>query len=348
MLYRTFSRQLVFSFVCCCAGFGLLPTATPAQTKAPRKVPNKVPAQVQPNDEAPAVNPMAPIYVTTRIFQLSAPRGQYPEVTDQLFRVTTASHNDETKWLASLKKLYPGFTPALLQTITRNVFRTSKPATLRLGQMDFSSIEVLLNGAQSPGDGGKPGTSLIAEVVLNQGNVQAVTPLTQSLHPIESESGKTYFFAARALKLSGENYVGFLRKGAPAARYANEDVILLCAFSVDLEKPAPSARYFGERDSIALQNEAAKKVQPVMPTELKQAGLSGKVQVRVEIAPDGKVAKAITFVSSFPEMNEAVIAAARQWEFAPALFANNQQPINGLLTFEFPATPAAEKQQSAK
>ena len=306
-----------------------------------------VPTFAQAKDDTPTVDPMVPIYVTTRVFQLSAPHGKYQEVSDQVFRVSTASHTDEAKWMASLKKLYPECTPALLQTVQRNVFRTSKPVTLRLGQMGFSSIEILLNGAQSPGDGTTPGTTLIAEVNFNQGDVHAVKPLTQAIQPIEVQSGKTYFFAARSMKLSGEKYVGFLRKDAPAQRYADEDVMLVFAFSVELEKPTPAARYFGERDSVALQNDAPKKVQPVLAPALKQAGLGGKVQVRVEIAPNGKVTNAITFASSFPEINEAVIAAARQWEFAPALFADNKQPINGLLTFEFPVT-APVKQQSAK
>jgi hypothetical protein len=37
--------------------------------------------------------------------------------------------------------------------------------------------------------------------------------------------------------------------------------------------------------------------------------------------------------SSVPELNKEVIAAARQWEFPKTLFAENKQPITGLLAF---------------
>lgn len=279
---------------------------------------------------------ITPIYVTARIFQLSAPRGQYQEPSDQVFRVSTANYTDETKWIASLKKTYPGFTPALLTTAVQRVYRTSKPQIVKVGQMGTSSLDLLLNGAQSAGENDKPGTTLIAEINLSQGGT--ATPVTHALQPMEVESGKTYFFAMRTLKLSGDSYVKMLQRWAPASHYAKEDIILLFAFSVELEKPAVTSRYFGDRDSVALQRDATKKVQPVMPTSLQQIGLRGKVQVRVEIAPTGKITNAITQTSSFPEMNEAVITAARQWEFAPTLFAQNPQPINGLLTFDFSAT----------
>ena len=283
------------------------------------------------------IDPILPIYVTARVFQLSAPHGQYQEPSDQVFRVSTANYTDEAKWIASLKKTYPGFTPALLTTAVPRVYRTSKPQIVKVGQMGTSSLDMLLNGAQSAGENDKPGTTLIAEINLAQGGGTA-PPITHALQSLEVESGKTYFFAMRSLKLSGDRYVSLLRPNAPAARYAKDDVILLFALSVELEKLNPAARFFGDRDSVALQNDAAKKVQPVIPDALKQAGLGGKIQVRVEIAPTGKITKAITQTSSFPEMNEAVIAAARQWEFAPTLFAQNPQPINGLLTFEFPTT----------
>ncbi len=282
------------------------------------------------------IDPIMPIYVTARVFQLSAAHGQYQEPSDQVFRVSTANYTDETKWIASLKKTYPGFTPALLTTATPRVYRTAKPQIIKLGQMGVSTLDLFLNGAQSPSEGDKPATTLIAEI--NRFQAGTSYPVTHALQSMEVESGKTYFFAMRSYKLSGEHYVGYLRKGAPVARYANQDVILLFAFSVELEKPNPTTRFFGDRDSVALQNDATKKVQPVIPITLKQPGLGGKIQVRVEIAPTGKITNAITQTSSFPEMNEAAVAAARQWEFAPTLFAQNPQPINGLLTFEFPAT----------
>jgi TonB family protein len=289
-----------------------------------------------------------PIYITTRVFQLSAPKDKYQSLNEQIFRVTTANYNDENKWVVNLKKTYPDFTPALLHTSSVRVFRTSKTYIVKVAQMGDYSIAAMLNGAQSIGDGVTPGTTLVAEICRFLGDMRSAKPMTFAIHPIESESGNTYFFAVHGIKLSGEQYVGYLRPNTPAKRYLDNDVYLLFAFSVDLEKPKLPARYFMERDSVTLQRDAVKKVAPVVPDELAQAGLNGKVQVRVEIAPTGKVTSALTHSSNFPEMNEAVIAAARQWEFPPALFAENKEIVSGLLTFEFPAAPLPAKQQSGK
>ena len=178
------------------------------------------------------VDSITPIYVTARVFQLSAPHGQYQEPSDQVFRVSTANYTDETKWIASLKKTYPGFTPALLTTASPRVYRTSKPQIIKLGQMGSSSLDLLLNGAQSAGENDKPGTSLIAEINLSQGGAVS-TPVTHALQSMEVESGKTYFFAMRSLKFSGDSYVKMLQRWAPASHYAKEDIILLFALSVE-------------------------------------------------------------------------------------------------------------------
>jgi hypothetical protein len=295
----------------------------------------------QSNDDVPRVDPNAPIWVTSRIFQLTAPQGKYQLPNDQVFRVSTESHSDEAKWLASLKKIYPDFTPSVLHTNVARVFRTSKSVNIRFGQMDFSSLEVVLNGAQSAGENGKPGTTLVTEINYNEGNVKEVKPITYSMQALEVENGKTYFFASRTLKLNGERYTGFLRHHTPGKTFKTEDVFFVFAFSVYLDKRPTNVQYLSERTSAAMQNDATKKVQPTLPPALRQNGLTGKIIVNVEVAPDGKVAKAITYTSNYPEANEYVIAAARQWEFPTTLFAEKKLPINGLLTFDVPSAAAA-------
>jgi TonB family protein len=77
---------------------------------------------------------------------------------------------------------------------------------------------------------------------------------------------------------------------------------------------------------------------------MRQAKLAGKVRVSVEISPEGRVTSANVVSSSVPELNKEVIAAARKWEFSKALFAENKQPITGLLGFnvDTAATPARQ------
>lgn len=289
----------------------------------------------------------SPIFVTTRIFQLNAKKGSYQSVTDQVFRLKSAGLTDEDKWITAFKKVYPEFTAALLQTDTRRVFRTSRVAAITFGHEGGRTLQTQFFGAQSLGEDDKPGTTLATEVGLYFGIDRTHRPVTYALHPLEVENGMTYFYAATSLKLNGHDYVSFIRPGAPATAFGEDDVLFVFAFTVDLTPPEQPARLLNEQQSAALLNDAQKKVQPELPAALKQSGLGGKVQVRVEITPDGKVGRALTQSSTFPEMNREAVAAARQWEFSPKLFADDKTPISGLLTFEFApsqAKPAEQKQ----
>ncbi|MBI1760121.1 MAG: energy transducer TonB [Acidobacteria bacterium] len=333
MSYRQMNPFHVHACFCLLALALLLPGFAQGQDK---------PAQNQMPDAT------APIYVTARIFQLSAKKGGSPEVSDQVFRMKTAGLPDEEKWLAAFRKTYPGLNLALLQTASLRVFRTAKPGIITFAQQGGRTLQIQIFGAYSPGDGVTPGTTLISEIGLHM--VNSNTPLTLSMQPLEVESGMTYYFAAPRLKMSDKDYADFIRKGLPTAAFADEDHYIGCAFSVELERPAQTMRVFNEQQSAVLVTAAEKKVQPELTAALKQTSFSGRIQVRVEIAPDGKVVRALTHNSTLPEMNGAAVAAARQWEFSPALFAENKDPISGLLTFDFTAPetkPAAPKQQSS-
>lgn len=293
-----------------------------------------------------------PIYVTARIFQMKAKRGSYQDLSDQVFKMKTASLSDHEKWLNAFKKTYPGFDIALLITEPTRVYRTSKPAVVSLGKRpDSRDIEIIIYGAQSIGDGVTPGTNLISEIGLHFGNDRVYKPVTFAIQPIEVESGNTYFFTAPHLKLGPADYIELVRPNAPTGPFDGDDIFLIFALSVDLDKTTKPARYFDERESVGLQRQATKTAQPEVTATLREAGLGGFIRVRVEISPEGKVTGASIHHSTFPEMNDATLAAARQWEFPPTLFAENKNPITGFLTFSFAAqtpTPKAATQNSDK
>lgn len=290
-----------------------------------------------------------PIYVAARIFQMKAKRGSYPELNGQVFRMKTTSLASDEKWLNAFSKTYPGFETSLLRTESKRVFRTSKPAVLSLvKQPDGRAVEIQMFGAQSPGDGATPGTSLIPEISLHFGNDLIQKPVTYAIQPLEVETGMTYFFAVSSMKLSSSDYVKFVRPNVPIEPFDGHDIYLLFSFSVDLEKSSVPPRYYDERQSAALQEQATRKVQPEVSSALRDAGLGGFIRVRIEIAPDGKVAAAMIQTSSFPELNRAAAAAARLWEFPATLFAEDKTPITGFLTFSLPAPPPARKEPAGK
>lgn len=284
-----------------------------------------------------------PIFVTTRIFQMKAKRGSYGELNEQVFRQRTTSLTDDEKWQNNFRKLYPGVEVSLLRTDVRRVFRTAKPAVLSLvRQADGREIQIQMYGAQSPGDGTTPGTTLIPEVGLHFGNDNIKKPISFSIQPLEVESGMTYFFAATGLRLTSTDYVKFVRPNIPVENYDGHDIYLLFAFSVDLDKTTAPARLLDERQSRELQAQATKAVQPEIPESLRKAGYGGSVRVQVEIAPTGKVTGANVYISNFPEINANAVAAARQWEFPASLFAENKTPITAFLTFTIPAQAVAQ------
>lgn len=283
-----------------------------------------------------------PIYVTARIFQLVLKRGAAVEISDQVFKMKTSSLADYDQWMKSLGKTFPGADAALLRTEQKRVFRTSKPTVVSLlRQPDGRAFEAQLLGAQSPGDGVTPGTSLIPEIALHFGNDAVHKPIVYAIQPLEVESGMTYFFAVTNLKLIPSDYVKFIRPNARPESFEGSEVSLVFAFSVELEKAQPMSRTYDERQSSELQEKAVRQVQPVIPENLRSvAPQGGVVRVQVEIASTGKVAAANVHGSTFPEMNKEVIAAARQWEFPAGIIADGKIPVSAFLTFNLTPIPA--------
>ncbi|MGE0101396.1 MAG: energy transducer TonB [Blastocatellales bacterium] len=275
-----------------------------------------------------------PIFVTARFFQLTAPAGKANDLTDQVFRMKTSSLVEDEQWMTAFEKTYPGFNAALLSTEKRKVFRTSKPAVISFAkQRDGRSIEVQLFGAQSPGDGTTPGTNLIPDIGLHFGNDIARPPVSYAIQPLEIESGTTYFFAIQSLRFSPQDYIKFIRPTAQPAMFQGRDVFLVVAFSVDLDTTVEPERYVDERGSLEMQKKAVRQAQLEVPAEMTESGAEGFIRVRVEIAPTGKVTGAYVHYSSFPELNQLALKAARQWEFPESLFAEDRKPITGFIAF---------------
>jgi TonB family protein len=283
-----------------------------------------------------------PIFVTTRVFQLSAKSGASRQLSDQVFKMRTSSLSEYDKWTNAFKKAYPGFEASLLKTETRRVFRTSKPSIITVARRpDGWSIEMMLNGAQSPGDGVTPGTTLVPEINLQFGSEFNSKPINYSMQQIEVETGATFFYAINGLRMNATDYVNFFRPNVPAEAFKDTDFFLLFAYSVDLDQTVEPVRYLDERQSLPLQEKATKTPQPEIPAGLRDAGIGGFVRVRVEISPAGQVTSANIQYSSFPEINKEALAAARQWEFPATLFADDKRPITGFIAFNYAAKSAA-------
>jgi len=332
---RALSRALFILIIC--AAFAPAPVSF-AQTK-------------EDNQDLSALQ-ARPIYVTARVFQIKAKRGGYEDLSDQVFKMKTSKLTEYEDWMNAFKKTYPGLDAALLRAESKRMFRTAKPTIISLGkQSDGRNIEVALYGAQSVGDGTTPGTSLISEISIHFGNDRVSKPVTYAIQTLEVESGSTYFFAAPNLKLGSTDYAKLVRPNTPSGLYDGADIYLVFAFSVDLDKTTKPARFLDEQQSVELQQQAAKKVQPEIPAALQGTGIRGYVRANVVISPEGKVTSANINYSTIPEMNGEVIAAARQWEFPTTLFAEDKNPITGFLMFNFSATtpaPKAAPQSSAK
>ncbi len=327
------AARALFAFIICAASAPILTSL--AQTK-----------QDSQNMEDIRVRP---IFVTARVFQIKAKHGEYKDLSEQVFKMKTAKLTEYENWINAFKKTYPGFEAALLRTDAKRIFRTAKPTVISLSKRaDGRDIEILLNAAQSVGDGTTPGTSLVPEINLHFPNGRINKPVTFAIQHLEVESGATYFFTAPNMTMNAADYVGFVRPNATVERFNEDDHYLVFAFSVDLDKTTKPPRLFDERQSAELQQQAAKKILPEIPAALREGGMSGYVRANVEISPEGKVTSANIHYSTFPEMNGEVIAAARQWEFPTTLFAEDKNPITGFLMFNFAATTEAPKAATQK
>jgi protein TonB len=77
-----------------------------------------------------------------------------------------------------------------------------------------------------------------------------------------------------------------------------------------------------------------KNVTPGYPAAAKSAGVQGIVIIEAVIGADGKVADA-KVLRSVPQLDEAAVAAVKQWEFTPTLLNGKAVPVVMTVTVNF-------------
>ena len=94
-----------------------------------------------------------------------------------------------------------------------------------------------------------------------------------------------------------------------------------------------------------------KHVEPVYPKAAQQARIQGVVTVEATIGADGKVSGA-RVIQSIPLLDEAALAAVRQWEYTPTIIGGVAKPVIMTVKVNFtlsePGRPAASPPPAAR
>jgi len=138
---------------------------------------------------------------------------------------------------------------------------------------------------------------------------------------------KTAALAAEA-KSSGE-------KAAAEAVTAKEKADAAAA----AEKAAAEAREQARKEAVRVGGKIKpptkiKDVKPVYPEAAKSSKVQGVVIIEAVIGADGKVADA-KILRSVAQLDEAALAAVRQWEFSPTLLNGKPVPVVMTVTVNF-------------
>ncbi|MBI3182359.1 MAG: TonB family protein [Myxococcales bacterium] len=78
-----------------------------------------------------------------------------------------------------------------------------------------------------------------------------------------------------------------------------------------------------------------KQVEARFPEEALDAGVGGRVEMEIDIGPDGKVMEARVSQSAGPALDEAALEAVRQFEFSPAEVDGQPAAVRILYSYEF-------------
>ena len=98
--------------------------------------------------------------------------------------------------------------------------------------------------------------------------------------------------------------------------------------------PAMTGPMVIRKSGGVLQQSATRIAKPVYPNDALVAGLSGAVVVEVKVDERGKVESADA-ISGPPELRQAAVDAARQWEFKPTTLSGVPVKVIGRITFNF-------------
>ncbi len=264
-----------------------------------------------------------PDYVTVRVFEARVPTGKF-DMTDQLFKLRTASQTSDEGWINNLRKAYPNVEFYLLKTGHFRLFKSPKKGIIEIGNPNEAHSEIQVMTAHSIGDGTTPGTSLIVEV-NDYGGAKAQTPMpaAAATHGIEAEQGMTYFFTNQAMKVELPVYTKYLHDDYTSPTLEKTDHFYVA--SISYEKSKHLGFMSNPKEDAALIASATRKADIQIAPELK--GIWGKVIVRAEVTAEGKLKSANIWSSTAPELNSAALAAARQYEFSPQKEALVNIPI---------------------
>jgi len=106
---------------------------------------------------------------------------------------------------------------------------------------------------------------------------------------------------------------------APGDATANPGAAIVAPPETDEVRPSLDKWTYYDEEPVAIT-----RVVPVYPDLAREAGVDGTVLLRVLVGKDGTV-KDVHVDRSVPLLDEAAIAAARQWVFTPAL--SNGKPV---------------------
>ena len=77
-----------------------------------------------------------------------------------------------------------------------------------------------------------------------------------------------------------------------------------------------------------------RNVNPIYPPDAQEAKIQGVVILEARIERDGTVSRA-RVLRSIPELDDAAVAAVKQWEFTPTLLNGAPVPIMMTVTVNF-------------
>jgi periplasmic protein TonB len=98
---------------------------------------------------------------------------------------------------------------------------------------------------------------------------------------------------------------------------------------IEVDEPPPAFVPF-EKEPVVI-----KKVEPIYPEIAQKAGLEGSVYAKLWITKDGKVREVVIMKSDSEIFNQAVIDAAKQWLFTPAMMKNGPVAVWLAVPFNF-------------
>lgn len=123
----------------------------------------------------------------------------------------------------------------------------------------------------------------------------------------------------------GANAIGpFIAGGDPNARTP-----------VEPKKPEPTQRRGPQHISEGVMEAALiRKVQPQYPTIARITHVSGTVQLRAIIGPDGRI-RELEVLSGNALLQAAAVAAVREWRYRPTLLNGQAVEVETLITVNF-------------